>query len=101
MSDINNSKMSKEDFSKKYGMDRTQLTHILGETMGFVNNGMQTAVKNAKDRKAANEAGLKWVMDLGFSLLPGGGIPKKLLGIEGAETISKIVEGVHGKPRMR
>ena len=99
MADINDSKMSKQAFSAKYGMERTQLTHIMGETMGFVNNGMQTAVKSAKDRKASNEAGLKWMMDLGFSLLPGGGIPKKMLGIEGAETISKIVAGVHGKAK--
>lgn len=94
MEDIKNPKMSKQEFVAKYGLEKTQLTHIMGETMGFVTNGMQAAMKSAQDHKAANEAAMKWVMDLGLSLLPGVGPARSVVGLEGSNVLGKIVDGV-------
>lgn len=86
--DINDKKLSKDDFAKKYDVDRQQLSHLMGETMGMVNNGLEAAMKKAQatvdSRQAFKEAAIKYVLDLGFAMLPDlpgeDGVIKRLFG---------------------
>jgi hypothetical protein len=102
--DINNPKLSDKDFEEKYSLDkdhridRTKLTHLMGATMGFVNNSIQAAVTDAKDREAARKAAkstvLDFVLDMGLSLVPGGSSVSKALDLEGAKVINHVFENL-------
>ena len=72
--DINDKNLSRDDFIKKHGVDRKQMSHLMGETMGHVQNGLEAAMKKAQDsadtKQAFKESAIKWVLDVGFALLP-------------------------------
>ena len=85
--------LSDTDFQAKYGVDKTQLSKIAGETLGHVSNGMEKAIDAAKGRKAEQEAVIKTAVDFAFALLPAGGPVKGLLG----ETGVKVLDSLFGK----
>lgn len=93
--------LSDTDFQAKYGLDKTQLSKIAGETLGHLSNGMEKAVDSAKDRKAAQEAVIKTAVDLAFSMLPPGGPLKGVLGETGVKALDALFGKIDGDLRDR
>ena len=118
LEDISNPKLSDKAFQEKYrvdkdrALDKTELTHIMGKTMGFMTNGMESAMRSARDeaaKEAARKTTLDFVIELGLtaaSIVPGGHLLDKTvtpainffrrheIGEKGAMVMAEIYENI-------
>lgn len=84
ITDINT--LSDAEFQQQYGRDQTQQAHLTGEILGHVSNGMEQAIQQAADKRAAQRQGLEFGINLawalgqdGLKLLPGGNVLSAIL----------------------
>jgi hypothetical protein len=94
--------MNEKDFTAKYDADKTQMSHLAGNLLGHVSNGMNQAVEVAGEKYKAEQEALQFGIDLAWSLgqdvlklAPGGNVMSKIL--PDSVTNSAAYEAIKGE----
>jgi hypothetical protein len=115
VSEIKNPNMSNAQFERRHGVDKYEMSQIVGGLLGHISAGLVQATKVAGDTYAERKARLEFAIDLLFALgkdiakiAPGGNVITKALGFseavsalkdKGVEALkklgsSKVAEGI-------
>lgn len=98
-SDLTN--LDESAVQEKYGLSGEQLSHLMGDMLGHVTNGMEDAIAGARGRRAAQQAALETGINIALAALPGGGIIQNTLGKTGVDVLDRVIKKIDGDVRKQ